>query len=210
MYKYIAIKRYCKWSSSIYGFCFDVCVNRGIADLRARLLVCVCVCARLLGSARLLLFFVYCCFFFLISLYTRIFLFMQLMSAYDTAALVPAAVYIVLLLIFFYVYQNHLAGDLNTIFRLDLILFLFLLVHFFIRMSVLKRLPSYIIYKLYFHFFFSFRLFKKILCSHSLTHTNGTSAPMYSHTIYRIILELIYLKITLTIQTCTRTYMFIS
>lgn len=93
----------------------------GIADLRADMLVCV---HAYLGSARLLLFFVHnssslslslCILyvFFLISLYTWFFLFMQLMSAFDTAALVPAAavaaaaVYIVFAryYLFFCVYQ---------------------------------------------------------------------------------------------------------
>lgn len=76
----------------------------------------MCVCARLLGSVKIVV--VFCVFiFFLIPLCTRFFLFMQLMSAYDTATLVAAAVYIVFGYSFICT-KYHLAGDLNTIFRL--------------------------------------------------------------------------------------------
>lgn len=45
-----------------------------------------CVCVHLLGSAMfLLLFFLYTIIFNLTSIYTWVFLFMQLMRAYDTA-----------------------------------------------------------------------------------------------------------------------------
>lgn len=118
--------------------------------LRTCVSACLCVCTLIRCSVRLLLFFVY---FFLISLYTRVFMFMQLMSAYDTAALALARCCLhrlySLLVIRLCVPKSF--GGLNIIFRLDFLFFFSCTV--FHCVSVLKRPLSY---NIFFHKFFFF------------------------------------------------------
>lgn len=128
---------------------------------------CVCVCARLLGSARLLLFL--CNFFFNFTIYTSF-----LVHAVDERVRYGnfgsrCCLYIVstLLTYFFFLCVRKLFGGRSehTIFRLDLSSFLFfsfallcfiLFCCIFHCISVLKRPPPYIISKLYFHYYYFF------------------------------------------------------